>query len=186
MSLLLENPVAIGAIGAVAATFAGLVFLSRRSGKSAVVLALVLIATSALLTVERLVVTDREQIETALHDTMAAIAENDLQAVLDHINPQTSTVLADAKSALPLVQVNSAGASNIETKIVEGTQPLIASTYFRGMLNGTTKKRGVRIGYFDDVLVVWTKIGDRWLIESYMIYQNGIPINATARIQSLK
>ena len=184
MNLLLENPVAIGAVGAVATTFAALVCFSRRSGKSAAALALVVILTLVLLTVERLIETDREQIEAALHDTMAAIKANDVETVLVQIAPQAVIVRTDAETALPLVQVKAAGASQIETRLSEAAEKRTATTHFRGLVNGTSKKGGAPFGYFDEVDVTWTKQGERWLIDGYTIYLKGKPINAVQRVQS--
>lgn len=184
MSLLLENAIAVGAIGAVAITFTGMVFLARRTGKAAAALATAIVITLLLLTVERLVVTDREQIEAALQQTLDAIEANDLEALLAHIDSQAAIVRTDAEAALPLIRVKAAGASQIVTTVNENTQPATAETKFRGMINGTSTKGGAPVGYFDDVDVTWTKRGDRWLIDGYTIYNKGKPINAVQRLRS--
>ncbi|MEQ8208694.1 MAG: hypothetical protein RH917_02585 [Lacipirellulaceae bacterium] len=184
MSLLLENAVAVGAVGAVATTFAGLVFLARRTGKSAAALAVVLALTFVLLAVERFVVTDREQIETSLQQTLDAIEANDLPALLTHIDPKATMIRADAEAALPLIQVKATGGSQVITTVNSDNQPATAETKFRGMINGTSKKGGALVGYFDDVEVTWTKRDDRWLIDGYTIYNKGKPINAVQRLRA--
>lgn len=183
-NLLLENAVAVGAIGAVVVTFAAIVFLARRTGKAAAALATAIVITLLLLTVERLVVTDREQIETALQETLDAIETNDLDALLAHIDSQAAIVRADAEAALPLIRVETTGASQIETEFSGQSNTGNATTRFQGLLKGTSKNGGVVIPYLDKVEVTWVKRDKRWLIDGYTIYNKGKPINAVQRLRA--
>ena len=73
MNLLLENPIPIYALGAVAITLCGLAFLNRRNVPSLVALVVAILFVGSLLGLERLVVTDREQVELAVAEVMLAI-----------------------------------------------------------------------------------------------------------------
>ena len=79
MNWLCENPSAIVVVEALAALMAGIVFQAKRTGAALAALVAVIVATAALLAVERFVKTDREQVRVSLHDMLEAIEANDVR-----------------------------------------------------------------------------------------------------------
>lgn len=181
----MENPVPIWAGGAVLATLAGLVFLARRNLASLLALAGVVLLTLALAVVERSVVTEREEIETALESLFVAIEAGDLPGVLAHIDPRSSSVLAEAKTLLPMLQIKDMGVSSIVVEIDTNSNPPVAPSEMRIKIDGIHTRSGQRLFYFDKVLVQWTKKKGRWLVSGYTPTHNGQPIDAVRKLRGL-
>src|SRR5689334_954700 len=105
MSLLLENPwpVLTAAIGLELV----LAVLVARTGQAKlfVVMAAVALMAVVLVLIERLVVTDREQIEDALAGIASGLVKNDPEAVLVFVSPQATQIQQTARSVLPQVTI---------------------------------------------------------------------------------
>jgi len=97
---LLENPTPIWAVGAVLATLTALIFLARRNLPSLFALVGVVVLTLLLVLVERIIVTEREEVEAAVYRLAAAVEANDLPAVLAHLDPASIKPTSDAKTLL--------------------------------------------------------------------------------------
>jgi ketosteroid isomerase-like protein len=176
MTVLLENPVVIAVVGGLLATMAAVVFLSRRNLESLVALVAVVAVTLLLLVVERFVVTDREAVEYALEDMLAAIEANDTPGVLAWIDPTATGVRDDVQTLMPMVKVKVANAGAVD---VEVTAPGAADCNFQAYLQGTHGSSGSPLAYINQrVNLNWVKQGDRWLVKSYAAYYDGDPINA--------
>lgn len=180
MTTLLENPVAIVAIGALAATVAMVVFLARRSLESLITLVGIVLATLLALAVERFVVTDREQVQSGVAAMLEAIEANDLQGVLAWIDPAAKTMRADASALMPQIKVEKARAlGKVEVTVDLAKQPPTARCTFRAFLQGVHTKSGMQVAYFNQqVDIDWVKRGDTWLMDGYTAYYDGKPINA--------
>lgn len=183
--MLLENPIPILAVGGVCILAAAIVFFARRTLGALIALAVVLVATVALLVVERLVVTDRERIEAGVYSVLDAVEANDLPGVLKWID-QTSgaAVRTDAEALMPIMQVETANAAGpIEIRFNESS-PERAVARFRGFVNGVSKQGGARISYFDDVELHWKKRNNQWQISSYVVYWKDRAINPVDSVRS--
>lgn len=180
MSLLIENPVAIAVVGAVAATCALVMFLARRNLSSLAALVGIMALTVLLLAVEKFVVTDREAVEVGLEQVLAAVEENDLPGVLEWIDSAAVVnVKADAEALMPLVKVTAANASAVTVEVNEAANPPTATCEFRAYLNGTHGSSGAPLLYVNQkVLIGWVKRGDRWLIDNYQAFYDDQPIDA--------
>ena len=179
MNTLLENPLPILAVGAVMATLCGLVFLSRRTVPSLLALGVVLLLTLLLAVTERLIVTPREEVEQALSTLLAAVESNELPAVLAMIDPAAANVRGDAEKLMPMVDVTDTGASAIKID-VEGSS---ATVHCRGKLRGIHRSSGAAMMFFDKVEFRWVRRDEQWLLEDYVAYLKGKPLNA---VESLK
>ncbi len=179
MNILLENPLPILAIGAVLATLCGLVFLSRRTVPSLLALAVVVLLTLLLVVTERLIVTPREEVEQALSALLAAVESNDLPSVLALIDPASANVRSDAETLMPRVDVEDTGATAIEIDI-DGSA---ATVHCRGRLRGIHRSSGAAMMFFDEVEFQWVRRDEQWLLEDFVAYWNGKPLNA---VESLK
>ncbi len=186
MSILVEYPVAIAVIGGIAATLALVVFLARRTSGAALALGGIIVATLLLLVVERLVVTDREQVESNVGGLLAAVEANDLPGVLSFIDPAGAGVRSDAQTLMSLVKVIKARAiGRLETRLDAVANPPAARVSLHGFLDGVHSSTGMHIGYFNQqVDVDWVKRGERWLVDDYTAYYNGQPINAVGSARS--
>jgi hypothetical protein len=178
LTTLLENPVPIYAVGAVLATLCGLIFLARRNVPSLLGFVGVAAATILLVLVERLVVTDREQVETAVVELMLAIEQNDLSKVVATIDPAASQIRDDAQTLMPQVLVKDTGASSLSVEVDTEAQTPTAVAKFRGKIDGIHKPTGQRAFYFEEVHLYWVKQDDRWLVSDYRVHTKGMPINA--------
>lgn len=180
MSVLIENPVAIAVVGALAATCALVVFLARRNLGSLVALVGIVVVTVLLIVVEKFVVTDREAVEGGVEQVLAAIEGNDLPGVLACIDSASViNVKADAEALMPLVKVTAANASAVTVDVNAAANPPTAACEFRAYLNGTHGSSGTPLLYVNQkVLVGWVKRGDRWLIENYQAFYGDQPIDA--------
>ncbi len=183
LNTLLENPLPILAIGSVLATLCGLVFLSRRSLASLIVLGIVVLLTLLLLVSERLIVTPREQVETTLATLMDAVSSNDVSIVLALIDPAATTVRTDAETLMPLVDVQDTGATAITTDVDQASAPWTATTRCKARLRGIHHKTGATVFYFDQVDFYWVRRGDRWLLEDFAATLDGKPLDAVKSLR---
>ncbi len=179
MNTLLENPLPIIAGGAVLATLCGLVFLSRRTVPSLLALAVVVLLTMLLVISERLIVTPREEVEQALNTLLAAVESNDLPRVLALIDLGVTQVRSDAETLMAMVDVTDTGASAIKID-VEGSS---ATVDCRGKLRGIHRSSGAAMMFFDKVEFQWVRRDEQWLLEDFVAYWKGKPLNA---VNSLK
>jgi hypothetical protein len=179
LTTLAENPVLIGVIGSLTAALALVVFLARRSLASLIALVSVVLFTLLGVLAERLVQTEREQVEASLDEVLTAIEANDLAGVLACVDPAAAKVRADASALMPQFKVEKArsqGSLLIDVKV--GAPPAARSS-FRCFLQGVHQRTGMQVAYFNQqVDVTWVKRGDRWVIDDYTAYYDGKPIDA--------
>ena len=179
MSNLLESPLVPLVVGLLAATFALVVFLGRRSASSLAALAVILLLTLAAVLVEWFVVTDREMIENGIEEVLARVEANDVGGVVAWIDPAEPNVVADVRQLMPMINVEKARTtSKVEIEMAPNS-PDSATSTFRGFLDGVHKNSGMRVGFFNERIdVVWKRRDGRWLISDYQAYFDGNPIDA--------
>jgi hypothetical protein len=182
LNALLENPLIFGVIGVLAATLALTVYLARRSLASLAALVGIVLLTALGILVERFVRTDREQVESALADVLAAVEANDQPGVLAMIDPAAASVRSDAAALMPLMKVEKARSlGSLEVAVDQAAVPPTAAATFRAFLQGVHTRSGMQLGYFNQrVDIQWAKRGDRWLISDYTAYYDNQPINAVS------
>ena len=185
MSVVLENPLPIYSAGAVLATLCGLAFLARRNLPSLFALAGAVVVTLALVLIERVVVTDREQIEAAVVELMLAIERNDLSEVVGSIDPTATEIRSDAETLMPQVRVKDTSVSALRVEVDASAEPT-AVAKFRGKIDGLHKRSGQRAVYFEEVHLFWVKREDRWFVVDYRVHTRGMPINAVDGIPANK
>lgn len=183
MTSLFENPIPIIAVGAVLITLCGLFFLNTRSLASLVALGVVCLVVLSLMVTERLVVTDREQVEQAVANIMLAIEQNDLPGTLALVDPAATRVRSDIEVMMPVANVEDTGFTSLEVELTGGADSGSAEARFQGRLDGVHKQSGHRIFYFDVVKLYWTKTAGQWLLDDYQPYWKGKPINAVGSMR---
>jgi hypothetical protein len=186
MNLLLENPLPIWSLGAVGLAIAVIVFLAKRSLASILGVVGVIAATVLLLLVESAVITPSEEIEQSLTDLMAAIEANDVAAVVAMIAPTAKAIRTEAETLMPQVKVRETGATSVRVAVDETASPLRATSFFRGRIDGTHARTGVRVFYFDQVEIDWQKSGDKWLVIDYRAKFRGKPITASDGLRAAR
>ena len=175
MAWILENPVPIWATGAVLGTLAGLVFLTRRTLVSLLVLIGIVGFTLLLALMEQLVVTEREEVERATYQLAAAIEANDLDAILTFLAPTAGKVRSDAQALLARLQVAKAhvgGTLRVEID-ASGTGGQDATSRFRALVDAVDRRGGMKIVYYDEVQLHWARQDERWLVTSYTAKNGG-------------
>lgn len=175
MTLLFENPIPIYFVGAFFLVITGLTFLAQRTLKSLLWLAGVAVATLLLLGLERVIVTQREEVEAALAQLLDALEANDMDGVLAAIAVDATEVRADVQSMMPEANLTDTGATMIH---IEAEQDGQASAQFLGRVDGVHRRTGHRLFYLDEVRLDWRKQGDRWVLTDYRAMWDGKPLNA--------
>lgn len=180
MTFFTENGLGIAVIGGLATTLTLVFFMTRRSGESLGAFAAAVAATIGLLAIEWFVQTDREQVAAAVHGIYGAIDQNDVTAVLSHVDPNATSIRSDVQTLMPMVKVESAGSGrNIEVTLDESASPMTATSTSRAFLNGTHVQSGHPVPYVNQrVDLQWVKDGDEWLLTGYTAYYDGKPIDA--------
>jgi hypothetical protein len=181
VTTLFENPLPIAVVGGLVALVALLVFLSRRNGKSLAALIAIVAITLALLVIERLVVTDLEQIEAEILGMADAIEANDVAGVVEHIDPAAAKIRADIEALMPQVKWSVANAASITVTLDDDANPPAASSRFRAFMQGAHSRTGLQVAYINQqVDMAWIKRDGRWLMEGYTAYYDGQPIDAAS------
>jgi hypothetical protein len=149
---------------------ATLLIVLLRTGRAKVLAAMTVVATAtiAMLLVERLVVTEREEIEDALVGAAQALESNDLEAVLASFEPN-SPRRGEVQSILSHVTIREARVGgDLEIHINKLTVPPSATAQFTGRAE-IRDSRG-QIPY-EHVLrkfkVTLRRHDDRWLIHDF-------------------
>lgn len=186
MTVFLENPLPIWSVGAVCFAISVIVFFAKRSLGSIIGMVGVIAVTLLLLFIERVVVTPSEQVEQSLTSLMDAIQANDLPAVISMIDPSAQHVRGDAETLMPQVKVKETGSTSVRVEVVESANPPKATAFFRGRIDGTHAKSGVRIFYFDNVEIDWQQVGDQWLIVEYRVKHRGKPIKPVEGFRTIR
>ncbi len=182
--IFLENPVPIITVGTIVGAFYGLAFLIRRNLATLVALGVVVLVTLGFALLEKLVVTDREQLEMAVANLMVSIEQNDLPAVQALIEPSAEAVRSDAEALMPEVDISDTGATSLVVEIDDSSEPLRAESQFLGRLDGVHKRSGQRLFYFDQVVIQWVKRDGQWLVKSYQAMLKGREINSLKSIRA--
>jgi len=184
VAIVFENPVPILAVGAVVATLCGLVFLSKRTLPALFALLGVVLLTLLLVVCEWWVVTEREEVELALAELLAAVEANDMQATVALVDTAAANLRSDIELGMPMVKVSDTGASAVNITVDSSVDPHEATSRFRGKLQGVYVRSGMKVLYFDDVEMHWVKRDDQWLLESFVEYlETGSLIHAIESVQ---
>ncbi|MEM8944496.1 MAG: hypothetical protein AAGD11_04870 [Planctomycetota bacterium] len=182
LDTLLENPLPILAVGAILATFCGIIFLAKRNLPSLVGLAAVILFTSLFIVTEQLIVTPREQVEVSIDQILDAIQANDVDAVLALVDPSATDVRGQVEALMPMVDVDDTGATAIQIDC-EGRDPTEATSQFKGRVLGIHTQSGMAVRYFDQVELNWIRSDGQWLLSDFTAYWKGKPLNAVSSLR---
>ena len=179
MQWLFENPWPAIGCGLVLEAFLGVAFYN--TGRRAVLagMAGVLVLTLAMVAIEKLVVTEREEVEDALHGIAAAMETNRIEAVLAYIAPDAIPMRSAVQSILPTIEVIEAKAGG-DIKIIFNRviDPPTARVEFIGRVKAKSHSPGQQFPYENFIrrfTVKLRKEGDRWLLTEYEMGGEGAP-----------
>jgi len=153
------------------------VFFARRNLPSLFALIGVVVLTLLLVLVERMVVTEREQVEATLQQLMVGIESNDMPAVLALLDLAATKMRGDIENLIPQANIEDTGATAVRVEVDADAEPLRATSRFRGRVDGIHRSSGMRLFFFDEVEISWVKRGDAWLAEAYTVQLKGKPID---------
>ncbi|QDU88144.1 hypothetical protein Pla175_15150 [Pirellulimonas nuda] len=175
LDVFLESPVPALALGAVAATVAGLIYSANKSGMALAALVGVLLLTIAAVLTELAIETPHEQVVRTLSELFAAIEADDLPAVLAMVDPAASNVRSDAQTLMPEFHIETANA-NLREVTLTGSPPDTAVAQLKPFVLAAHRRSGMRGGGQDDLSVTLRRVDGRWLISDYSgseVWQRG-------------
>jgi hypothetical protein len=169
MNWLFESPILILAVGVVAVAIlsAALVQTGRRSflywAGAMVVL------TASMLLVERLVVTDVEQITAMLHGLSDDLSRNDHPAVLEHISVNSSELRRQAEQVLNQVEIESASIKrNLKVSVPPNRQSTVATASFNAVITASDRQSIVTDQPYPRFFILDLRKEDgRWRVTRY-------------------
>lgn len=169
MIWLTEKPLVIVLMGVTTAIVFGGLWM--QTGRKSALYALLgaLLATGALLVLERFIVTDREQIDILLHQAAREVERNDLEALFRHTHSRAEWIRQQARAELPrYVFENVSIKSNLEITVRADRRPPTARARFNAVVT-LSEREGLihdrRIPRY--VVVDFEKEDDAWRVVGY-------------------
>lgn len=141
MTLLLEEPLPIVMIGLLIVAILGGVWI--RSGRNWLIYALVavIVLMAVMLLLERWVDTYREQVDATLRQCAAAVENNDMEAVLGHVQADAGEIRLQARNELPRYRFKKVViARNLEIAVDSQHDPPQAVAEFNVILDVTLRR----------------------------------------------
>ncbi|MBN1589661.1 MAG: hypothetical protein JW888_09110 [Pirellulales bacterium] len=168
MVTLVESPVPILFAGIVAVAILGIVFFNTGRAVFLLAMAGAVALTLAGLGIEYLVVTDREEVETALDALANAMEANDCDAAVACLSPSATETRARARWAFARFRVDEANVSDLKIEVNNLTSPPSAEARFKGLIKVHDRKGEAPYGSaLFDFTLDYRKEGDRWLVTGH-------------------
>ncbi len=170
MDLLLESPLAVGALGLLLITLAAIVYTQTGSKGSFGFLALAVLLSVGGVVLERSYLTPREQVRAAVGELLQSVEANDLARVLTLIDPGAIDMRADAEVLMPMFKVESAGEGGevtVELPADPAIEGAVATAKLKPIIKVQHLQTGTTAAYFDDLDLDLVRRGDRWLLSGY-------------------
>jgi hypothetical protein len=168
MTWVLEEPIYILVLGLITAAFLG--FALMQTGYRSLLHALlaVLALTGGLLLLERMVVTDREQVQAALERIADDVETNDLEAILSHVYSGAPDVYARAKMEFPNYEFSRVKIKdNVEATFEQGAQPPRVRVTFNVVVDVSVRQTGYGETVARFVRVTLVKEDGDWHVADY-------------------
>jgi len=148
MTIFLESPMPVLAIGVIVEVVLVGFLVGTRRGVLLVPMAAVLLITLAGVLLERLVVTERERVENTLYDAAGAIQDNDADRVRTFVAKNGSDVLRRAVYYMNLVEFESIRLHNPRIQINKLTSPPTAVARFDGTARYSDRTGTIPYSYY--------------------------------------
>lgn len=169
MSWLFEDPTTVIVAGVFLEVLLAVALFNTGRGAIAWAMAGVFVLVGVAMLVERVVVTEREQIADALAGVASALEANDVERVLSFIDPAASGMRGSVRTALANARIHEARVYDLVVELDGRSNPPTAQAEFTGRVKGSY--RGETGGGEGMVLRKFTvdfrRQGDRWLMTNY-------------------
>jgi hypothetical protein len=169
MTLLLESPWPALVVGVILEAVLAIAFL--RTGLAKIIAAMVGVALIVvlLLVMERVVVTEFEEIENTLYDAAAAIEAGDNERVLGYISPQAPGLKQYAERALRQFTLSEVRIGNdLKAQVNPLSSPRSAEVHFTVKITGKDRKGSIPGGtILERADLTLHKIDGRWYVADY-------------------
>ena len=169
MSWLFEDPTTLIVVGVLIEALLAVALVNSRQTKLAWAMLGVMALMMLGLSIERLVITDYEQIESILDATAASLAANDVEGVLAKIDPEAAGMRQQVQATLSHAHVSAAHIRDLSVRFHRLTSPPTARAEFIGNVKGSFRT-GVDAGdgtVIRRITVDFVRRGDRWLMTGY-------------------
>ena len=169
MSWLFEDPTTLIAAGLLIEVLLAVALYN--TGRVALVGAMVgvLVVVGLGVLIERIVVTDREQVADALDGVASAVEANDVERVLSFIDPASTGMRASVRMALASAHISEVRVYDLVVEVNDESNPPSAQAEFTGRVKGSYRGEtgggeGMLLRKF---IVSFRRQGDRWLMTDY-------------------
>lgn len=168
MTIFVESPWPAVALCSVLLLVFGTWFMKTGRASILVAMGAVVAGLVVLIVVERMIVTETEQVEDTLHGIAENLAANEIPEVLASFSPNCPGI-AQARSALNRVTIESATVGrDLEVRINKLTSPPTATAFFTGRIQAKDNSGLIPYeNYIRKFKVKLERQGDRWLIVDY-------------------
>jgi hypothetical protein len=166
---LFEQPLVILFSGALALAIASAVWLQTRRPAALMVLIATLATTAAGLLVERLVVTDAEQVQSLLHRIAKQMERNEVADVVAQISESAAGLRAEVQDVLSRVTVEKVSIKrNLRVKVVHRTGKKSAEARFNAVATVQDRRGMLGTHIVPRYLVVRFRYeADGWKVTDY-------------------
>jgi ketosteroid isomerase-like protein len=171
MSTFVENPIFWIAVTVLLEAILAVMLV--KTGRGALVGAMigVLVLGAAGLLLERVVVTEREEVEAAFEEIAAALERNDVPGVMACLASDASQLRTEASSRMPRVEISDARIRDLKVSFNRRANPPTARADFKAIVEARDKKGEVPYEHFiRQFSVGLRREGDRWLLTDYTSY----------------
>jgi hypothetical protein len=168
MYYLVEDPTMFIFLGIVIEAVLGIVLF--RTGRGFLVWIMLGVLALCLTGIigQRFIITERKRVIQTLDGIEIALEANDLNGVLDYLEPEAAHCRNDARMALNLIVIHSAPYSNLEININHLTSPPTANVTLSALINFNDRRgESPYNNYPAHFTLIMRKHGERWLVEDY-------------------
>ena len=173
MPNILEDPTPILVCGILIAAVLGILLV--RTGRGVLLWAIIAVAalTGVGLLVERLVVTEREEVEGAIEAAAAAVRANNLDGALAHISPSAGPPRDLVRLAFGRATFEDVKLTHIEIRVIRTTSPPTAKADVKGFAKVRDKTGTFPYGAVPiDGTLEFRRENNRWLVTGYSMKED--------------
>ena len=175
MTNLLEDPTPIILAGIAIEALLGIALVVTRRGVVLLPMALVALLTVAGVIIERLVVTDAEQVEAVIEAGRSATEKNDVEAALRLVAPAAEDIRRDAKDVFAHVKFAEMKVRGLKITVNLQTRPPTAHAEFTALATFDSQQGNVPYrNHVAAVSVDFHRVDTHWLVTQISDLKPGV------------
>jgi hypothetical protein len=169
MSWIVEQPIVILFVGAFLVAASGAIWVQTRDRRALIAVGSVVVLTGLWLLVERLVMTDVEQVKQTIRLIASEIENNNVEAVVNHISAENPSLRDEIRKTLSLVTVKKVSVKrNLKATVTRRAAFTSAEARFNAVATVEGRSGLVGTHVVPRFLVVrLRKEGQQWRVRSY-------------------